>query len=196
MTSVLTCLGILSVLLLTSTVTSGFVSNGYHIAYARGNLDALGTKIRESINNQITEQLSGSAGPNPSSSSGSSPPSPSSDSSGLTTPTPTILSLSVRGIHPVELLGMLKTNTGFGVSKVYITFTYNVVRPPYYNRTETLPALTATDALGSYNTKVELPDDCSRNCTITAHYAGGTDIIAALVPLSKSDSSPARPFPF
>ena len=31
-----------------------------------------GTKIRESINNQITEELSGSVGPNPSSGPGSS----------------------------------------------------------------------------------------------------------------------------
>jgi hypothetical protein len=34
--------------------SSGFVSNGYHKAYAR----ALG-KIRESINKQVTEELSG-----------------------------------------------------------------------------------------------------------------------------------------
>jgi hypothetical protein len=67
-THVLACLGIMSVLVLTFTVSSGLVSNGYHKAYARGNLDALGTKIRESINNQITEELSG---PNPPSSSGS-----------------------------------------------------------------------------------------------------------------------------
>ena len=72
MTRVLTCLGMMLVLLLTFTVSSGFVSNGYQKAYARGDLDALGTKIRESINNQITEELSGSAGPNPSSSSVSS----------------------------------------------------------------------------------------------------------------------------
>jgi hypothetical protein len=87
MTRVLTCLGMMSVLL-TFTVSSGFVSNGYHKAYARVDLDPLGTKIRESINNQITEELSGSAGQNPSSSSGSSSLSPSSGSSGLTTPSP------------------------------------------------------------------------------------------------------------
>jgi hypothetical protein len=74
MRRVLTCLGMMSVLVLTLTVSSGFVSNGYHKAYARVDLDPLGTKIRESINNQITEELSGSAGPNPSSSSGSHPP--------------------------------------------------------------------------------------------------------------------------
>jgi hypothetical protein len=39
---VLTCLGMMSVLLLTFTVSS----NGYHKAYASRNLDALGTKIR------------------------------------------------------------------------------------------------------------------------------------------------------
>jgi len=64
----------MSLLVLTFTVSS----NGYQKAYARGDWDVLGTKIRESINNQITQELSGSAEPNPS---------PSSVSSGLTTPT-------------------------------------------------------------------------------------------------------------
>jgi hypothetical protein len=81
----LTCLGMMSVLLLTFTVSSGFVSNGYHKGYARGNLDALGTKIRESINNQITEELSDSAGLTP-----SSPPSPTSS-------TPYTLTLTITG---------------------------------------------------------------------------------------------------
>jgi hypothetical protein len=63
-TRVLTCLAMMSVLLLTFTVSS----NGYHKAYARGDLDALGTKIRESTNNQITEELFPSVSSSPMSS--------------------------------------------------------------------------------------------------------------------------------
>jgi hypothetical protein len=190
MRRVLTCLGMMSVLVLTLTVSSGFVSNGYHKAYARVDLDPLGTKIRESINNQITEELSGSAGQNPSSSSGSSSLSPSSGSSGLTTPspsespTPTILTLSasVPNMH-----GTLKTNSGSAIANAIITYTYKVDRP---SPEHPLGFRSVTNLAGDYSTLIPTglpaPDCLPGICIITAHYAGDSGTVVES--LSKSDS--------
>jgi hypothetical protein len=59
MMRVLTCLGMISALLLTMTST-GFISNGYQKVYAAADFPTLdfGTKIREWINNQIRQELS------------------------------------------------------------------------------------------------------------------------------------------
>jgi hypothetical protein len=58
MTRLLTCLGMMSVLLLTFTVSTGFVSNGYQKVYAAADFPTsdLATKIREGINNQVREE--------------------------------------------------------------------------------------------------------------------------------------------
>ena len=196
MKRVLTCLGMMSVLLLTFTVSSGFVSNGYHKAYARGDLDALGTKIRESINNQVTEELSGSGGPNPSPSSGSSPTSsslsPSSGSSGLTTssPTPTILTLSVAPSNRefCTLSGTLKTDTGSPVGAATITFTgFSLSERPV-----TINEKAETNGAGAYSTATSTPRGvfCVLLESITAHYAG-----AAAIPANAASKSGAIPVP-
>jgi hypothetical protein len=64
MIRVLTCLGMISVLLLTMAST-GFVSNGYQKVYGASDFPTsdLGTKIRESINNLIRDELIPSSGP-------------------------------------------------------------------------------------------------------------------------------------
>jgi hypothetical protein len=167
-----------SVLLLTFTVSSGFVSNGYHKAYARGNLDALGTKIRESINNQITEELSDSAGPNPSSSSGSSSLSPSSGSSGLTTPspTPTTLTLSVSSDDGFlcTLSGTLKTDTGSVVEAPTTkpsTITF-IGESQDFGPTPVSPAAVTNEAGDYFIPRVF----CGNIDSVTAHYAGAAAI--------------------
>jgi hypothetical protein len=133
----------LSVLLLTSTVTSGFVSNGYHIAYARGNLDALGTKIRESINNQITEELSDSAGLTP-----SSPPSPSSPTSSA----PYTLTLTIIGRD--NFAGKLTDrSTGAGIGGATIALfvqTQAGVELPLQNCCPLQKVTAVTDNNGNY----------------------------------------------
>jgi hypothetical protein len=57
----------MSVLLLTFTVSPGFISNGYQKVYGAVDFPTsdFGTKIRDWINNQITEQLSPPSGPPP-----------------------------------------------------------------------------------------------------------------------------------
>jgi hypothetical protein len=60
MIRVLTCLGMISVLLLTFTAAAGFVSNGYQKVYGAADFPTSdsGTQIREWINNQIRDELS------------------------------------------------------------------------------------------------------------------------------------------
>lgn len=57
---VLASLGMISVLLLTFTVSTGFVWNGYQKLYAAGDFppSEFGTQIRGWVNNQIREELS------------------------------------------------------------------------------------------------------------------------------------------
>jgi hypothetical protein len=178
MTRVLTCLGMMSVLLLTFTVSSGFVPNGYHKAYARGDLDALGAKIRESINNLITEELSGSAGQNPSSSSGSS---------GLTTPssstTPTFLTLSIGFRGDVFFGKIFNPNDGKPVEGAAITFTGT----NEMGMTVPIHTVTGTDSRGFYDVIVP-HHEVEGLVFVTAHYAGG----AANAAFVASDSEPVR----
>jgi hypothetical protein len=196
MKSLLTCLGLMSLLVLTFTVSS----NGYQKAYARGDWDALGTKIMESINNQITQELSGSAEPNPSSSSGSSLTtsslSPSSVSSGLTTPTstatsastplPTILTLTVgnRTGDENELSGRLLSPTRFATTGAIITFTgtdkdgsTHIIVDRSGNE-----LFAITDIDGNYHTAAKLEMVQS----VTAHFIGRGSLPA----IGKSESQP------
>jgi hypothetical protein len=151
-------------------------SNGYHKAFARGDLDALGTKIRESVNNQITEELSGSTGPD----SGSSPP------SSFPSQIPTILSLTVASLGDqilCKLSGTLKTDTGSALVGATISFTTSPSRPQ--------PTV-VTDGAGDYS----IVRDCVNFKTYTAHYSGAPPLALRPIPehlLSASEETKSVP---
>jgi hypothetical protein len=160
-----------SVLLLTFTVP-GLISNGYHKAYARGNLDALGTKIRESINNQITEELSGSSGL-------TTPPS-NSTSTIPTTLTVDFFQLGPREAPEYVVQGYLKTDTGSPIAgaDIYLTFAYS------NGETSGMSGPEVTDEYGHYHTTpldlvcTRPPSECldeypnGNIVTVTAHFNG------------------------
>jgi hypothetical protein len=160
----------MSVLLLTFTVSSGFVSNGYHKAYARGNLDALGRKIRESINNQITEELSGS--------SGLTTPSPSNS----TSPIPTTLTLTLFLTPPniITFQGYLKTvDTGSGIAGASLFLCSTPKECTLVAKNEAPPlARCVTNSDGFYSSMLPSSAECHSFVTpvntdsVTAQYLG------------------------
>jgi hypothetical protein len=173
----------MSVLLLTFTVSSGFVSNAYHKAYARGNLDALGTKIRESINNQITEELSGSSGPSPTNS---------------TSPIPTTLSLTLYSSPPniINFQGYLKAaDTGSGISGAEITLCTTVLQCTLVAKNQAQPLARCFTIGGGYY--ASFPEPVSPECHVftTVQLIGSPSVTAQYlgVPGTPEVTIPATP---